>query len=252
LVDALAANGLSVEGALAAARPKGSVAAFLELHVEQGPLLEARGLPLGIVEGISGVINWTVRLSGRANHSGTTPMALRADAFAGLAAFAAGIPALIERAGGPESRITVGRVELQPGYPHTIPGQAEFSLIVRDLEEAVLDRLAAACRDELAAAAAGQGLGLSILDQGRLAPTACDPCLIALLQDEAEALGRPALTMPSGAGHDAQTLLSLCPAGLIFVPSRGGVSHAPEEWTDWADVAAGTELLGRALRRLAS
>lgn len=252
LVDALSVNGLTVEGALAAARPPGSIKAFLELHIEQGPLLEARGLALGVVEGVSGVFNWTVRLHGRANHSGTTPMELRADAFAGLADFAAGIPALIAEVGGPQTRITVGRVELQPGYAHTIPGRAEFALVVRDLEEAVMDRLSVACRRRLEAAAQRHGLRLELLDNGRLEPTACDPGLVRLLTEEAQAMGHPALAMPSGAGHDAQTLSHLAPAGLIFVPSRGGVSHAPEEWTDWSDVLAGTELLGRALRRLAS
>lgn len=252
LVDALKGAGLTVEGVLAAAREPGSLHAFLELHVEQGPLLEARGATLGVVEGISGVVNWTVRLHGRANHSGTTPMELRADAFAGLARFAAGIPALIERVGGGQSRITVGRVELQPGYPHTIPGLAEFSLILRDLDGAVLDRLVAACRAALEAAAAAHGLGLEVADNGRLEPTACDPGLVALLEEEAAALGRAALRLPSGAGHDAQTLAGFCPSALIFVPSRGGVSHAPEEWTDWSDLGAGTELLGRAIRRLAS
>jgi N-carbamoyl-L-amino-acid hydrolase len=179
-------------------------------------------------------------------------MELRADAFAGLSAFAAGIPALVETGGGPQTRVTVGRVELQPGYPHTIPGRAEFSLVVRDLHEPLLDRLAEACRTALQAAAARHGLGLEIADNGRLAPTACDPSLIALLEEEAAAMQAPTLRMPSGAGHDAQVLSQLAPAGLLFVPSRGGVSHAPDEWTDWSDVRAGTELLGRALRRLSS
>ena len=132
LVDAMTAHGL-VPGAYETARRNpDSVKAFLELHIEQGPVLEAEGIPIGIVEGISGVFKWSVRLTGVANHAGTTPMDLRKDAFVGLVDFARQIPAIIAGAGTDQSRVTIGAVELKPNHPHTIPGEAVFTLIGRD------------------------------------------------------------------------------------------------------------------------
>jgi N-carbamoyl-L-amino-acid hydrolase len=124
LADAMRAQGFDPDTVATAARPPASVAAYLELHIEQGPLLETAGRSVGIARSVSGVCNLAVRLEGRANHSGTTPMDLRADAFAGLAEIAAAIPELIRAHGGPQSRLTIGQVTLQPNFPHTIPGRA--------------------------------------------------------------------------------------------------------------------------------
>lgn len=251
LHDAMRARGLDPARIETAARKPGSVKAFLELHVEQGPVLERAGIPVGIADSVSGVTNLQVTLTGTANHSGTTPMALRADAFAGLAEAAAAIPELIAASGTDQSRITIGKVELQPNFPHTIPGRAEFSVLIRDTDASIMQGLERGFHRILHAAARAHGLCLSITETSRLAPVALDPGIADLLAEEAGRLGMSALAMPSGAGHDAQTMQALCPAGLIFVPSRGGISHAPEEWTEWEDACAGARLLLAAMVRLA-
>lgn len=252
LTEALRAQGLDPEAALAASRDPGSIKAFLELHVEQGPILEACGKAVGIVEGISGVFNWTVRLSGTANHAGTTPMDLRQDAFMGLALFAARIPDIIAAVGSDQSRVTIGRVELQPNFAHTVPGAAEFSLVGRDLDERVMAALAEACRSALLNAAEAQKLAYSIEQTAWLAPRPCSPAIVASFRAQAEKLGMDALTMPSGAGHDTQILSEVTEAGMIFVPSIGGISHSPDERTDWSDIETGSNLLLHTLLSVAS
>ncbi|WP_291749579.1 Zn-dependent hydrolase [Bauldia sp.] len=252
LVDAMTAHGL-VPGAYETARRNpDSVKAFLELHIEQGPVLEAEGIPIGIVEGISGVFKWSVRLTGVANHAGTTPMDLRKDAFVGLVDFARQIPAIIAGAGTDQSRVTIGAVELKPNHPHTIPGEAVFTLIGRDISPDVMRALADASRRTLEAVAARFGLGLAIDEQSWLDPKPCDREVIAAFARQAERLGLAYKVMPSGAGHDTQFMADLTRAGLIFVPSIGGISHAPEEETAWSDIEAGVNLLLNTITDLAA
>jgi N-carbamoyl-L-amino-acid hydrolase len=252
LVDALSAQKLSPDGVDSVRRDKNSVKAFLELHVEQGPVLEAAGVPIGIVEAISGVFKWSVRLTGVANHAGTTPMELRKDAFVGLTTFAQKIPAIIAAAGTDQSRVTIGTVALTPNHPHTIPGEAVFSLIGRDGRLEVMRALADACRKALEDAAKTNGLDLAIDEQSWLDPTPCDPEIIDAFRRQAEALGLGYRLMPSGAGHDTQFRAELTRAGMIFVPSIGGVSHAPQEDTAWPDIVAGANLLLHTLMDVAA
>jgi N-carbamoyl-L-amino-acid hydrolase len=251
LTDAMRASGLDPAAADTAALPPGHAAAFLELHIEQGPVLEAAGMPVGIVTGVSGCCVLQITLEGTANHSGTTPMPLRADAFAGLARMAAAIPAIADAVGTDQSRITIGKVALHPDEVHTIPGRAEFSVVLRDTDEGVMRRLRAALEDALADAAAVHRLRTKVAERSWIAPTALDGPLRDVLTRAAATCGHAAQHMPSGAGHDAQTMQTLCPAALIFVPSRGGISHAPQEHTDWADILPGAEVMLAALKELA-
>jgi N-carbamoyl-L-amino-acid hydrolase len=255
LIEAMRAQGFVPDRFREVARRPGDVHAFLELHIEQGPILEAAGLEIGVATGVSGCFNWTVTLTGVANHSGTTPMHLRQDAFAGLAAFASRIPAIIQSArhengGGEQTRLTIGKVELEPNFPHTIPGRASFSIIGRDTDEAVMRAMADACRRELDDAARSHGLDLALREESWLAPVLLDATLAKRLSALSRGCGYRTTTMPSGAGHDAQTMQHLCPAGLIFVPSIRGISHAPEEHTPWADVERGANLVLHALVEL--
>ena len=252
LVDAMAAHGLDAFGALACAREPGSVAAFLELHVEQGPVLENTGLGIGIADTVSGITNISMRLQGVANHSGTTPMNMRADALNGLADIVTAIPEVIDAHGGPQTRITIGKVALSPNHPHTIPGLAEFSLVVRDVDEARQHKLVDAMIARAEQAATRQSLTLSHEQRSWLSPVKLDDRLVKLSALLAQEHDLSHMVMPSGAGHDAQTMQSLCPSALIFVPSRNGISHAPDEYTAWPDIEKGAELMLALVTRLAS
>jgi len=252
LVDAMAAQGLDARSALEAAWKPGSIRAFLELHIEQGPVLERSAIPVGIVEAIAGVCNLQVRYTGTANHSGTTPMDMRADAFAGLTAFATTIAPILKEHGSGQSRITIGKVELSPNHAHTIPGAADFLINLRDTSETVMRELRAECLRNIEIAASAHGLTFDVQEKSWLSPVSLDPGIRAIFGEEADRLGYASVIMPSGAGHDAQTMQSLCPSGLIFIPSRNGISHAPEEWSDWADIEKGAQLMLNALVRLSS
>ena len=250
LAEAMRAQGLDPEATVA--WDPSDIAVFLELHVEQGPVLERAGVPIGIVDAVSGVFNWTVKLTGEANHSGTTPMDCRRDAFRGLADFGAAIPAILERAGGRDTRLTVGKVTLEPNFPHSIAGAAVFSVIGRDVDETVMRNLAEVCRSEIGKAAERNGLVSEVAEQSWLPPTGLDADVARNLVEISRTYGMEARTMSSGAGHDVQTFARHCPAGLIFVPSAGGLSHAPGELTHWADVECGANLLTRAMAAFAT
>lgn len=250
LVDAMAAQGLTASDALKARRNPDEVRAYLELHIEQGPALESTGQPIGIAHSVAGVRNLHVTLTGRANHSGTTPMNLRADAFAGLALVGTAIPGVIAEHGGENTRVTIGKADLRPNFIHTVPGEAEFVVNIRDTDPETMETVKAAIEAEIDKAAAAHKLTVGIVEQSRIAPVSLDPDLRKLLHDEAIRLDLDARPMPSGAGHDAQTMQSLCPSALVFIPSRDGVSHSPEEWSDWDDIGKGADLILAALIRL--
>jgi len=243
LVDCMRAQGLNPDEVTSLERPPNTIRAFLELHIEQGPILESRRIPVGIVEGISGVFHWNVTYRGAANHAGTTPMEMRNDAFHALADFAHAIPAIIQKSGSEQSRLTIGKVVLQPNFPHTVPGLVEFSLVGKDLEDAAMERLRSACRSAIAEAGNAHRVSHEVEEVSRLSSQPCHPEIVAALQRAADRLGVETLSMSSGAGHDTQMMAAHTQAGMIFVPSIGGISHAPEERTDWEDIAIGVRVL---------
>lgn len=250
LADAMRKRGLEPESAPESARDSRLMRAFLELHVEQGPILEAEKIPVGIVESVSGVCSLLARFDGIANHSGTTPMEMRADAFAGVAQVAVAIPKVVTECGGKKSRVTIGKVELSPNFPRTIPGSAEFSVDIRDADESVMRALREKIQSVAALTARANNLTATVEEKSWLPPVALDRELVILLREQAESANLPFRMMSSGAGHDAQTMQTLCPSALIFVPSRGGISHAPEEHSDWDDIEKAANLLLSALARL--
>ncbi len=243
LADAMTARGFDPLAALDARREPSSIHAFLELHIEQGPVLDTSRKNLGIVDQITGLFRWSARLLGKPNHAGTTPMNLRHDAFLGLAEFANEIPRVLEENGSDRSRATIGNVELTPGAANTIPGCAEFSLDVRDTDPAQLEELSHAFRKALSAIARRHGLRFEFDEVSRIAPRPCAPAVVETLRRQAERLELTHEIMPSGAAHDSQLLAEICPVGMIFVPSRDGQSHSPAEWTAWQDVEAGANVL---------
>ncbi|AHE99748.1 Zn-dependent hydrolase [Thioalkalivibrio paradoxus] len=252
LVDAMASWGLDANDALDARRDPNSIHAFLELHIEQGPVLDRRRIGIGVVEAITGLFKWEVRLKGQANHAGTTPMDMRIDAFQGLAEFGGEINRILEEHGGPNSRATIGRVELKPGAANTIPGLATFSLEVRDTDDRVLKALSDACRRTLSSIARRRDLMFEFDVLSEIPPAKCDPGLVELIAREAEAMGQAYLRMPSGAAHDTQSMSSVARTGMIFVPSIEGRSHSAGEWTNWEDIEAGANLMLSSVLALAA
>lgn len=249
LKDAMRQCGLNAAKALSSKRD--DIKAFVELHIEQGPILAAARMPAGIVHSVSGVCVLAARLEGVANHSGTTPMTMRADAFAGLAQIGAAINGVIRQCGGDQSRITIGKVDILPNAPHTIAGVAAFSIVIRDTDEKVMKQLLGKMRHTISRAAKDNNLKAKVRKRSWLPPVSLDAELVAMAREEAARIKLPLMTMPSGAGHDAQTMQSLCPSALIFAPSEGGISHAPEESTNWRDIQKAATLMLAILIRLA-
>ncbi len=243
LRDAMAACQLPYHLALDAARDPDDLIGFLELHIEQGPVLEQSNMTIGVVEGISGVFKWLIKFIGKADHAGTAPMNLRSDAFMGVADFAHEIARIIDEEGTDKSRLTIGSVELKPGFAHTVPGQVEFTLVGRDMSEEVMQNLAESCRKVLSSIARRHKLMFEYEQMSWLEPKPCSKQMMSLLERHSEQLGYKTMIMPSGAGHDAQFFTDITPSGLLFIPSVGGVSHAPDEWSHWHDVEKGCNVL---------
>ena len=237
--------------ALEARRKPDTMRAFVELHIEQGPVLDQSNTTIGVVDNIAGVFKWIVYLKGKADHAGTAPMNMRSDAFMGLADFAHEIPRIIDEHGTDRSRLTVGKVELKPGSPHTIPGEAMFTLVGRDSSAEVMRQLCDACRVVLSAIARRKKLMFEYEQTSWLDPVDCHPAIIGLLERHAKKMGVSYRHMPSGAGHDTQFMTQVTQAGMLFVPSVGGISHAPDEWTHWEDVETGCNLLLDAVLEIA-
>ena len=252
LVDLLRKQGLSIDEALRAKRNADDLRAYLELHIEQGPVLDNSGLQVGIVDHITGLRSWSITLQGETNHAGTTPMEYRKDALLGLADFAHEIGRILEEVGTENSRATVGKAEILPGAPNSVPGRVDFSLDFRDPATAILTELSTAFDRTLLAICRRRGLASEIHAQGEIAPVAADHEIVDLLTSHAKSLNISHKVMPSGAAHDAQLLGKITPMGMIFVPSKGGLSHSPAEATDWEDIEAGANLLLHALLELSS
>ncbi|ABA57294.1 Amidase, hydantoinase/carbamoylase [Nitrosococcus oceani ATCC 19707] len=251
LSQAMTAQGLNPADILRARRKPESLIAFLELHIEQGPILERQGVSVGVVEGIVGLFKWEVTLKGTANHAGTTPMDMRQDALQGLAEFAGEITRVLEENGGPRSVATIGRVEVFPGAANVIPGSVKFSLDVRDTEAIILKDLTHAFRLALSAIARRRGLMFEFEVLSEIEPVKCDPGIMETIFNAARSLGVEPLQMPSGAAHDTQIMATLTRAGMIFVPSQGGRSHSPAEWTPWEDIETGANVALNTLYQLA-
>jgi len=218
-----------------AARAPGSVIAYLEAHIEQGPTLEAEGLAVGVVTGIAAQLRYRVVVEGMAGHAGTTSMALRRDA---LAAAAEAVLA-VERIGsaGPDDLVaTVGRLDVAPGAVNVIPGHVDFSLDIRALDHAARDAAAKAILAELKTIAARRGVGLVARQVHELSACPCDTKLMDLLAAAMADEGLPERRLASGAGHDAMVMASLCPAAMLFIRCAGGISHNPAEAVKPADV----------------
>jgi len=227
-------------------RRQGSVEAFLELHIEQGGVLYEDKIDVGVVEGIVGIMRWNVIVDGKTNHAGTTPMDRRADAMVAAARFVDLVYTTAREMPGRQVA-TVGRLEAEPGAPNVIPGRVTMTLEIRDLSMEGIEKV----YDEI-----GQSVGriegqtetqfsFERFYTSRAAPT--EPRIREIIENSAQSLGLSSRRMPSGAGHDAQSIALFAPVGMIFVPSVDGISHAPEEFTEPQDITNGVNVLLRTL-----
>lgn len=239
--SAIEAFGLDPSRIVLAARRPADVLAYLEVHIEQGPVLEAEGLPVGVVTAISGASRFAVTLEGTAGHAGTVPMGLRRDALAG----AAECVLAVERVcAGMEGVVgTVGRIAAEPGATNVIPGLARFSMDIRAGEDVLRGLAVREVTRALEQIAARRGLLLRIAPTHEEGTAICAPWLREQLAGAVRACGYPVRELPSGAGHDGMAMIALADIGMLFVRCRGGISHNPAEHTDIADVAAAARVL---------
>ncbi len=225
--------------------------AFVELHIEQGPVLEAAGTTLGAVEGVQGISWQELTVRGQSNHAGTTPIHLRRDAGLVVAETAAFVRRMAVELDGDQVG-TVGRIELEPNLVNVVAHTARCTIDLRNTDESVLQEAERRVREFAEACASRQGCTVAWRPLARFEPVDFDPTIVAMVEDEARSLGHTVQRLPSGAGHDAQMLARVCPTAMVFTPSRDGVSHNPAEFTDAADLRAGADVLLRCLLRLAT
>jgi beta-ureidopropionase / N-carbamoyl-L-amino-acid hydrolase len=254
---ARAADGATVEAELARIGYRGDETpgfvtpkAFVELHIEQGPILDAEGVRIGAVEDLQGISWQEITVIGQSNHAGTTPMRLRRDAGYVAAATAAFLHDLAHEMGGAQV-CTVGRVELHPNYINVIPARAVFTADLRNTDEALLKQAEARLAAFLDTIAARTGTRWSTRRLARFEPVVFDAVLADTIAEIATSLGHSVRRMTSGAGHDAQMMARICPSAMIFVPSVRGISHNPAEHTEAADLVAGADVLLQTVLRLA-
>ncbi len=226
-----------------AQRGPGEMAAFIELHIEQGGILESKALDIGVVEGIVGINWWDITIEGFANHAGTTPMLGRRDALIAAAQLILAVNKTATSVPGRQVG-TVGRIRAEPGAPNVIPGRVVMSLEIRDLSAEKIQALYANIEREAEGIAAETGTSISFAPIDVTAvPALTDPRLRQIIKGAADALGLSSQLMPSGAGHDAQNMARIAPTGMIFVPSKDGISHSPQEYTSPGDMANGANVL---------
>jgi N-carbamoyl-L-amino-acid hydrolase len=252
LVDAMSRAGFDARRAGEARAAKGSVAAYVELHIEQGPRLEESGVPIGIVDAIVGVRRFRIAFRGQADHAGTTPMARRRDAFLAAADYALRARELVVQRGSGASVTNIGVVQVHPGASNIVPGRAELVHEMRDPDPDVLERLAAACTALAADVGRVRTIEVDVRLLSATTPALCSPRVQATIEHACEQLGLKSQRLYSAAGHDAQNLAAVADAGMIFIPSRGGRSHRVDEMSDWDAIERGANVLLRTLLSLAS
>jgi N-carbamoyl-L-amino-acid hydrolase len=232
-----------------AKREKGSIAAYFELHIEQGGNLEKDKIDIGVVEGIVGINWWDVTIEGFANHAGTTPMNQRQDALLAAAKFIEAVNRVVTSVPGRQVG-TVGRIQALPGAPNVIPGKVILSLELRDLEAARIEMLFRKIRAEADQITQTNRVTFDFKEINVNIPAPTDQRIRALIDQSAKELGLTTRQMPSGAGHDAQDMARLGPVGMIFIPSIGGISHSPKEFSRPKDIENGANVLLLALLKL--
>jgi beta-ureidopropionase / N-carbamoyl-L-amino-acid hydrolase len=230
---------------------KGDLAGYLELHIEQGGRLDQQKINIGVVEGIVGLRWFEVTIHGFANHAGTTPMGQRQDSLLAAAKYIEAVNKAARSIQGAQVA-TVGKIQAFPGATNVVPGKVVTSLDVRDLDPAKIEAVLTKIRESVKLIEAETGTKFEFKETASSNPALADKTFMAAIDASAKALGLTTLALPSGAGHDAQEIADICPIGMIFVPSRSGISHSPKEFTEPADITNGANVLLQTLVRLDS
>jgi beta-ureidopropionase / N-carbamoyl-L-amino-acid hydrolase len=226
-----------------------SLHCYLELHIEQGGVLDKAGIPIGVVDGIVSIDEYDVEVKGFANHAGTTPMGERRDALLAAAKVVEAVREIATRAPGRQVG-TVGRLEVFPNAPNVVPGRVLLSVEFRDLSAETIAALGAETAARLQQIARATGTEISMVRALHDDPALADVRIQQQIEAAAATLGLKTMHLPSGAGHDAQNLAKLAPMGMIFIPSIGGISHSPQELSRWSDCANGADVLLRTVLRV--
>lgn len=248
--QALIDFGCDIERFAESEYPAGSIGSFLELHIEQGPVLEAQGQPVGIVSGISGPLWWTVELNGFAGHAGSVPMPLRKDALLGAAKIITALDDIARQDPDAPTVGTVGNLQVFPNSRNIIAEKVTFTIDLRDIDIERRNAREAQLREAIAAICAENGLTYTISEDTNSEPRYCAEPIKAIMRDEAAAIGLTPPELMSGPFHDALALSYACDYAMIFVRSKDGISHNPKEYSSWDDIALGTELLYRTIARM--
>jgi allantoate deiminase len=247
LRDAMAALGFDFDR-IGDARAVDRIGAYLELHIEQGPRLERAGVDVGVVTAIVGLVSYRARFTGEANHAGTTPMDSRRDALAGAAR---AVLALRDEAHARDDMTAnVGIISVEPGGFNVVPAVCEFTIDVRSPSAEGFARVQRFVSEQIERIASEERLAFELEETHRLEPSTMDATLVDTLERAAELEGATSMRLVSGAGHDAMTLARHVPAAMLFVPSRGGISHSPDEWTSERHCELGARVLTRAVELL--
>ncbi len=251
LAQAMRQRGLSPEQ-IAKARYSNPIKAFLELHIEQGKVLETMGKQVGIVTGIAAPSRFKIILTGQADHSGATPMNMRQDALTAAAEIILLVETLAAREGHNGTVGTTGIVKAEPGVMNVIPGRVELGVDIRGISSDSKQQVVRALKAGITELQARRGVKVEIITLTDENPVEISREIVEFLENVANDSGCPYMLLPSGAGHDAMHLAALTPTGMIFVPCKGGISHNPAEWANIEDIVAGAEVLLRAVRQLAA
>ncbi len=229
--------------------PRGALAAIVELHIEQGPQLYETKTQIGVVQGIVGLKRWKCVATGFANHAGTTPMNRRRDALAAASRDLLAVREVVRAEPGRQVG-TVGYMKAEPGAPNVIPGRVEFPVELRDLDAARIERMWQHIQQRFAQTDQEEGVETRCSVISDIAPALSDASVQGVIREAARSAGLSSADLPSGAVHDAGEIARLAPMGMIFIPSRAGISHAPQEFSTWEDVANGAEVLYRTIVEL--
>jgi N-carbamoyl-L-amino-acid hydrolase len=248
--DALRKIGGDPDHIDSARRARGSFHAYIELHIEQGGNLDREHIPIGVVEGIVGIDRFDVEIRGFANHAGTTPMPDRQDALVAAAELTLAVNQIVKREPGRQVG-TVGHIEVSPNAPNVIPGFVRLTVELRDLESAKVAKLGREIQDRARAIATETRTKIEFHPASHHEPALADPKLQTVIEEASARLGFKTKRLPSGAGHDAQSMAHIGPMAMIFVPSVAGISHSPKELTRWEDCANGAAALLETVRVLA-